>query len=82
MSVLHTISELIGAVPGTYGSVDVRSVAIREADVWVNVMTVLRLTYEDVPTAQARVLKQMQRFRPVQTETLRRGASEDPPAQG
>ena len=71
LSVLHTISELVGAVPGTYGSVDVRSVAIREADAWVNVMTVLRLTYEDVPTAQSRVLKQMQRFRPVQTETLR-----------
>jgi hypothetical protein len=67
----HSISELIGAVGETYGSIDIRSVAIREGDSWVNVMAVVRLTYEDVRAARARISNHLRRFRPVQTETLR-----------
>jgi len=71
VSVLHSISELIGAVGKTYSAIDVRSVAIREGDSWTNVMAVVRLTYEGVPAARARISRHMQRFRPVQTDLLR-----------
>jgi hypothetical protein len=71
VSVPHSICELIGAVGETYGSIDIRSVAVREGDSWVNVMAVVRLTYEDVSTAAARLSNHLRRFPPVQTDTLR-----------
>jgi len=70
-NVPHTVDELIGAVGATYRAIDIRSVAIRKEDSWVNVMAAVRLTYEDVETAEARLAKLAQRFPPVHTELLR-----------
>lgn len=70
-NVPHTVEELIGAVGATYRAIDIRSVAIRKEDSWVNVMAAIRLTYEDVETAKARLAKLAQRFPPVRTELLR-----------
>src|SRR5258708_23933826 len=67
----HTISELISAVGETYQAIDIRSVAIRKDDSWLNCMAAIRLTYEDVDTAKARLAKLSQRFPPVQTKLLR-----------
>jgi hypothetical protein len=69
--VLHTVSELIGAVGATYRAIDIRAVAIRKEKSWVNVMAVLRFTYEDVDTAKTRLVKLAQRFPQVQAELLR-----------
>jgi hypothetical protein len=68
--VLHSVSELIQVVGSTYGVIDIRCVAIREGALWRNVLAVLRLTYEDVPTAQARLRSHLQKFKPVKTESL------------
>lgn len=73
-NVAHTVDELIGAVGGTYRAIDIRSVAIRKEDSWVNVMAAVRLTYEDVETANARLAKLAQRFQPVKTELVRIGS--------
>lgn len=70
-NVAHTVDELIGAVGATYRAIDIRSVAVRKEDSWVNVMAVVRLTYEDVDTAKARLAKLAQRFPPVHTKLLR-----------
>ncbi len=69
-NVAHTVDELISAVGATYRAIDIRSVAVRKEDSWVNVMAVIRLTYEDVDTAQARLAKLAQRFSPVKTDLL------------
>lgn len=69
-TVLHTVSELIEAVGATYRAIDIRSVAIRKDDSWVNVMAAIRLTYEDVDTAKARLAKLAQRFSSVKTDLL------------
>jgi hypothetical protein len=47
-SVPHTASELINAVGAAYSAIDIRAVAIRKDDSWVNVMAVVRVTHEDV----------------------------------
>ena len=70
-NVAHTVDELIAAVGATYRAIDIRSVAIRKEDSWVNVMAAVRLTHEDVETAKARLAKLAQRFPPVRTELLR-----------
>lgn len=70
-NVQHTVSELIEAVGETYRAIDIRSVAIRKDDSWVNVMAAIRLTYEDVDTAKTRLAKLAKRFQPVQTKLLR-----------
>jgi hypothetical protein len=67
----HTVSELIDAVGETYQAIDIRSVAIRKDDSWLNCMAAIRLTYEDVDTAKTRLVKLSQRFPPVQTKLLR-----------
>src|SRR5260221_3645764 len=77
-NVAHTVDELIGAVGATYRAIDIRSVAIRKEDSWVNVMAVVRLTYEDVETAKARLAKLAQRFSPVKTDLLRIDSSVRP----
>jgi hypothetical protein len=71
MSVLHSVAELLSTVGDTYKAIDVRCVGIREADSWINVMAVVRLTYEEAESARARITKLSQRFPPVQTESLR-----------
>lgn len=71
MSVLHTVAELLSAVGDTYKAIDIRCAGIREADSWINVMAVVRFTYEDVETAKARIAKLAQDFPSVQTELLR-----------
>ena len=70
-TVLHTINQLIEAIGTTYQAIDIRSVAIRKEDSWVNVMAVVRLTYEDVDAARTRLTKIAQRFSPVKTDLLR-----------
>lgn len=70
-NVQHTASELVEAVGETYRAIDIRSVAIRKDDSWVNVMAAIRLTYEDVDTARTRLAKLAKRFPPVQTKLLR-----------
>jgi len=70
-NVAHTVDELTGAVGATYRAIDIRSVAIRKDDSWVNVMAAVRLTYEDVETAKARLAKLAQRFPPVKTDLVR-----------
>ncbi len=71
MSVSYSIAELIKAVGTTYRAIDIRAIAIREADAWTNVLAVVRLTYEDVDTARQRIGKLAERHPPVQTELLR-----------
>lgn len=71
MNVQHTVAELIEAVGKAYRAIDIRAVATREADSWVNAMAVVRLTYEDVDTAKARIANLAQRHRPVETKLLR-----------
>jgi hypothetical protein len=66
----HTVSELIEAVGATYKAIDIRSVAIRKEDSWVNLMAVVRFTYEDVDTAKARLAKLAQRFSSVKTDLI------------
>ena len=56
-NVAHTVDELVAAVGATYRAIDIRSVAIRKAESWVNVMGAIRLTYEDVGTAKARCIR-------------------------
>ncbi|PYT97530.1 MAG: hypothetical protein DMG38_19540 [Acidobacteria bacterium] len=70
-NVAHTVDELIAAVGATYRAIDIRSVAILKQESWVNVMAAVRLTYEDVETANARLAKLAHRFPPVRTELLR-----------
>ena len=70
-NVAYTVDDLIRAVGATYRAIDIRSVAIRREDSWVNVMAAVRLTYEDVETAKARLAKLAQRFSPVKTDLLR-----------
>src|SRR6266404_3129782 len=70
-TVLHTINQLIEAIGTTYQAIDIRSVAMRKEDSWINVMAVVRLTYEDVDTARTRFAKIAQRFSPVKTDLLR-----------
>jgi hypothetical protein len=41
-NVAHTVDELIGAVGAAYRAIDIRSVAIRKEDSWVNVMAAVR----------------------------------------
>ncbi len=69
-NVQHTVSELIEAVGATYKAIDIRSVAIRKDDSWVNLMAVVRFTYEDVDSAKARLAKLARHFSPVKTELL------------
>ena len=57
MSVMHPVTALIDAVGGSYGAMDIRSVAIREGESWLNGMAVVRLTYEDVDSAKTRIRK-------------------------
>ncbi len=70
-NVAHTVDEFIVAVGATYRAIDIRSVAIRKEDSWVNVMAAVRLTYEDAEKARARLAELAQRFPPVHTELLR-----------
>jgi len=70
-NVAHTVDELIGAVGATYRAIDIRSVAIRKDNSWINIMAVVRLTYEDVETAKGRLAKLARHFPPVHTELLR-----------
>lgn len=70
-NVAHTVDELIGAVGATFRAIDIRAVAVRKEDSWVNVMAVIRLTYEDVDAAKARLAKLAHRFSPVKTGLLR-----------
>lgn len=67
----HTVGELIDAVGDSYRAIDIRSVAIRKNDSWLNCMAAIRFTYEDVETAKARLANLSQRFPPVQTKVLR-----------
>jgi hypothetical protein len=70
-NVEHTVNEFVAAVGATYRAIDIRSVAIRKEDSWVNVMGAIRLTYEGVDAAKARLAELAQRFPPVRTELLR-----------
>jgi hypothetical protein len=70
-SVLHTASELINAVGAAYRAIDIRAVAIRNDNSWVNVMAVVRVTHEDVDTAGTRLAKHAERFSFVKTDSLR-----------
>ena len=70
-NVAHTVGELVAAVGTSYRAIDIRSVAIRKEDSWVNAMGVIRLTYEDVSTAKVRLVRLAQRFPAVRTEALR-----------
>jgi hypothetical protein len=67
----HTATELINAVGAAYSSIDIRAVAIRKDDSWVNVMAVVRVTYEDVDGARTRLAKHAERFLAVKTDSLR-----------
>jgi hypothetical protein len=69
-NIQHTVSELIEAVGATYRAIDIRSVAIRKDGYWVNLMAVVRFTYEDVDSAKARLAKLAQRFSSVKTDLL------------
>src|SRR5438105_3783124 len=71
VSVLLPVPEVIEALGSTYGAIDIRCVAAREGSYWVNLLAVLRLTYEDVSTAQLRLQNHVRRFKPIQTESLR-----------
>jgi hypothetical protein len=71
MSVLHTVEELVAAVGPTYRAIDIRSMAVFRDKSWVNVISVVRFTYEDVQTARARLKRLSERFPTVQTPTLR-----------
>jgi len=42
-----SLADLIGSVGRTYRAMDIRVVAVREGDSWINFMTVVRLTYEE-----------------------------------
>ena len=87
MSVLHHVHALLQPLGSTFQAIDIRCVAIRidaqgkpleyvppslkKEEGWGNVMAVVRLTYEDVATAEARIQKHLQRFRPIKTDLLR-----------
>ncbi len=70
-NVPHTVDELMNAVAAAYSAIDIRAVAIRKDDSWVNVMALVRLTYEDVETARTRLAKHAERFSAVKTDSLR-----------
>ena len=42
-----SLADLIGSVGRTYRAMNIRVVAVREGDSWINFMTVVRLTYEE-----------------------------------
>jgi hypothetical protein len=65
VSVMHAVTALIDAVGDRYGAIDIRCVAIRDGGSWLNGMAVLRLTYEDMDLANARIHRVSQRSRPV-----------------
>ncbi len=71
MSVTHSVAELVEAVGASYRAIDIRTVAIREDDSWVCVLTVLRLTYEDVDSARERIANLARQHPAVQTKLVR-----------
>lgn len=70
MSVMHAVIALIDAVGESYGAIDIRSVAIRDGESWSNAMAVVRLTYEDVDSANARIHRLSQCSRPVKSNAI------------
>jgi hypothetical protein len=68
---MHTVGELVETLAVTYGAIDIRSAAIRDDDCWVAAVSVVRLTYEAVDQAQARLQKLERRFPAVKTKLLR-----------
>jgi hypothetical protein len=71
LNVQHRVSELIETLAVTYGAIDIRSVAIRNDDSRVGALYVVRLTYETVDEAQARLQKLARLFPAVKTKLLR-----------
>ncbi len=71
MDVKHTVSDLISAVGPMYQAIDIRAISIPSGESWLNVMAVVRLTYEDVETANERIARLGQDLVPVQTKSLR-----------
>jgi hypothetical protein len=46
MTIRLGVTDMIGAFGATYRAIDIRCAAVKRAEVWVNVYTVIRLTYE------------------------------------
>lgn len=63
-----SVRELISVLGKTYRTIDVRTAAIREDAVWLNAVTVIRLTYEHPGDAGTRLRKLLQRYTSVATE--------------
>jgi hypothetical protein len=76
--VRHTVTDLVAAVGNTFRAIDIRAVSIFEMDVWTNVMAVVRFSYEDLETAEARFAARAERYPAVRTETLRIDAAARP----
>jgi hypothetical protein len=46
MNVQQNLQEIAEAFGATYGALDIRTAAVRHGDSWVNVLTVIRVSYE------------------------------------
>ena len=66
-----SIRELIDTVGDTYQSINLRTAASRDGDIWLNSMTVIRLTYETPEEARGRQQRVVERYLPVATEHFR-----------
>jgi len=66
-----SIRELIETVGGTYRSIDLRTAANRDGNIWLNSITVIRLTYETPEQARGRQQRVVERYPPVATEHFR-----------
>jgi hypothetical protein len=70
VSVTHTIGSLIAKFGETYGAIDIRAVAVREGNSWMNAMAVIRVTYESVEVARRRLEALESRHPLVRTSNL------------
>jgi hypothetical protein len=71
MNLQVSVAELIEAFGRTYKSIDVRIAAMKEKDSWVNLFTVVRLSYEGHNATAARLELLEQRFLRIRTEHFR-----------
>jgi hypothetical protein len=66
-----SVSELIEAVGNAYQTIDIRVAAVRKNEKWVCGIAVLRLSYEEPPTAEKRLLDMAATYTSVTTQNLR-----------
>jgi len=66
-----SVSEMLESFAVTCRTIDIRSAAIRQGDVWVNVYAVIRLSHEEPAVAAERLRRLERRHGTVRAESFR-----------